>query len=394
MQRRQFLKWMGAGSLSLALPDFGWGAPAHPKLEKRILILVELNGGNDGLNTLIPYRDPAYQELRPQLAISSDQVLKISPSLGFHPALEPLMPLWKRGKMAVIRGVGYPQPNRSHFRSIDIWETASGSEEYLSRGWISRAFAKLDLEMPRIAEGVVLGGSDPGPLFGEKLRTIVMRDPKQIVRQASRLNRASAKTENSALAHILRTRAHLLEASDELKAKVRAQGAGQALKGVDFPQGVFGRSLQGLVQVLAAGVRAPVFKLSLGSFDTHAGQLGMHQRLLGELAGGLAALEKALTQLGLFEDTLVVTYSEFGRRPRQNASNGTDHGTAAPHFWMGGRVRGGLYGRQPSLTDLDSGDLKFHVDFRDLYQTIGSSWWGIQGQFLPSRKGFVLPILT
>lgn len=390
MDRRHFLKLLGTLSLaSLGPRDLAWATGPEGFRGDRILVLIELNGGNDGLNTLVPYTDPAYAGLRPQLAIPRDQVVALSPSLGMHPALAPLHPLWKRGHLAWVRGVGYPDPNRSHFRSIDIWETGSESHQYLDEGWIARLFAGAPAAPDRIAESIVLG-NDAGPLEGAAMRNIIMSNPGNLIAQAQRMERRARATENPALRHILKVRADIQRAADEIAARVRTARPVEA----DFPGGKLGRGLQGLTRILAAGIRVPVFKLSHGSFDTHAGQLGTHQRLLGELAQGLVALEGVLRKLGLWERTLVMTYSEFGRRPAQNASGGTDHGTAAPHLLLGGRVRGGLHGHQPSLTDLAAGDLKHHVHFRDLYATVARRWWGLPGDPPGAAGGRVMDLLA
>lgn len=411
MRRRRFLQNLGA----LGLGGLGLGslvpggapsltaAPTGPTrpgpsprsqddigspLGERLLVLVELSGGNDGLNTLVPYTDPLYYQLRPQLALPRDQVLPLSPTLALHPALAPLKPLWSQGHLAIVRGVGYPSPNRSHFRSIDIWESASDADEVLDDGWLARLLAGAPRPEALVADGLVLGG-DVGPLEGDGVRAIVMQDPEQLVRQARRLSRNAREVRDPSLRHILEVRSHLQQAVDRIAARLK----GSEAPPVELPGGKFGRSLRGLVRILAAGLPVPVVKLSLGSFDTHAGQLGTHARLLGELAQGLAGLARVLQDLGLWERTLVMTYSEFGRRPAQNASGGTDHGTAAPHFLLGGAVRGGLYGRQPRLDQLRAGDLAHHVHFRDVYATVARRWFGLTEDFLGGKRAYTMGFL-
>ncbi len=381
MKRRDFLHLLGSAPLLAGLyPSLSWGAPSS---SQKLLILIEFKGGNDGLNTVIPFQDPTYYSLRPQLAIPRDQVLPLSETLGFHPALKALYSLFQRGQLAVVNGVGYPNPNRSHFRSIDIWETGSDSNEYLSEGWIAELYRAhpLPKAQVRVATGIILG-TNPGPLDGDAMRNVVMTEPGRLVRQAARLKRQARATQNPSLRHILKVRADIQQAADEIAAKVQPK----SMQSMDVPPGKFGKSLQALLKLLQADVHAPVVKMSLGSFDTHAGQLPAHRRLLTEFSDGLEALEKGLKKLGLWQDSLIMTYSEFGRRPAQNGSNGTDHGTAAPHFVMGGAVKGGLYGKQPSLTDLAGGDLKYGVHFRDLYATIAKHWWNGPTDFLGAAK--------
>lgn len=395
MKRRDFLRLLSTTSLAAAVPGVRWlaspasAAPTDAVPDwSRLLVLVELKGGNDGLNTLVPYADPTYYSLRPQLAIPREQVHRLSPKLGLHPSLEPLMKVWRQGHLAVVRGVGYPDPNRSHFRSIDIWETASEADEYLDEGWLARLFRVEGPPGDRLADGVVLG-NDAGPLEGEKLRTVVMSNPGNLIQQAKRLARKAAATENPALQHILKVRADVQQAADRLAKKMKSAKAVP----VSMPGGKFGRALEGLLKMYSAGLEPPVVKVTLGGFDTHAGQAGTHANLMRQLGEGLAGLHEGLSRLGMLDRVLVMTYSEFGRRPAQNASAGTDHGTAAPHFVMGTGVKGGLHGRQPSLTDLVNRDLRHHVHFRDLYTTVARRWFGVRKDFLGGRRGFEMEFL-
>ena len=349
------------------------GAPSGSRARERILLLVELHGGNDGLNTVIPYEDRAYYQARPQLAIPRDQVRQLTPRFGLHPALSPLMPLWDGKELAWIQGVGYPKPNRSHFRSIEIWDTASDSEQVLDKGWLSGLFEQYPLPARFTAEGILLGKGDAGPLGGGKARTIALHDPAQFLHQAGAVTPVSVATTNRALAHILEVRREISQAATDLQGRIQQQPP----LAINFPTHKFGKQLEVAARLIAAKVPVAVIKVTHGSFDTHAGQLAAHHRLLEELAQGLMAFRAAMIQQGLWQDVLVMTYSEFGRRVGENASHGTDHGTAAPHVLMGGRVKGGLYGSHPSLTDLQAGDVKHSLDYRSLYATVIEQWWGL-----------------
>ena len=348
-------------------------APSDARSRERILLLVELHGGNDGLNTVIPYEDAAYYRARPQLAIPRDQVRQLTPKFGLHPALSPLLSLWEAKELAWVQGVGYPRPNRSHFRSIEIWETASDSEQVLDRGWLSGLFEQFPLPARFTAEGILLGKGDAGPLSGGKARTIALHDPAQFLRQAGSVTSAALPTTNRALAHILEVRREISRAALDLQGRLQEAPP----LAIDFPTNKFGKQLEVAAKLIAAKVPVAVIKVTQGSFDTHAGQLAAHHRLLEELAQGLMAFRAAMEQQGLWKDVLVMTYSEFGRRVGENASHGTYHGTAAPHLLTGGRVRGGLYGTSPSLTDLQEGDLKHTLDYRSLYATVIEKWWGL-----------------
>ncbi len=387
MRRRDFLKLTGLAPLVLAVPEvYGQAGGVH---WERVLVLVELRGGNDGLNTIVPYRDEQYYRLRPQLAVPRQSVLQLSEQLGFNPALEPLMPLWQARELAVVLGVGYANPNRSHFRSIEIWDTASQSDEVLQEGWIARLFAKQKPPATFAADGIALG-LDPGPLSGAHMRTITMRQPQQFLDRASRVHPTVVSTTNPALAHILAVQNELSHAATLLQDKL----AGGPDQDFAFPATPIGRQLQVVATLLTSRAPVAVLKVSHGSFDTHSNQRNTHDRLLHELAEALVAFRQAMRTANLWKQVVLMTYAEFGRRAAENGSTGTDHGTAAPHFLLGGKVRGGLYGQQPSLADLAEGDLRHVVDYRSLYMTIARRWWGITGDFLQGRNFPVLDCLA
>ncbi len=341
--------------------------------EPRILILIELSGGNDGLNTVVPYRDPAYYRARRQLAVAADKVIQLDEALGLNPALEPLMPAWQAQDMTIALGLGYPGPNRSHFRSIEIWNTASDSAEVLHQGWLHQLLREADGSLPQQRRlGIVLGGAT-GPLTGDALTTVVMKNQQQLKRAAGLPVNGSEKPGNPALDHILAVRRQTHDAASQITAKLAKS---QPLK-TEFPMSPLGRQLAQAAALIAGGVPAAVIKVQQGGYDTHAGQAGRHPRLLGDLAAALAAFRGTLIETGSWQNCLVMTYAEFGRRVGENASGGTDHGTAAPQLLMGGRLRGGLLGRQPSLTDLEGGDLRHSLDFRRLYAGVAADWLGL-----------------
>lgn len=376
MDRRHFLRLAGASGLSLFTPRLtmwpslgAWGA-GDSSSSPRVLVLVELKGGNDGLNTLIPFRDAEYYKLRPRLAVPRDQVIRLDDHLGFNPALSPLTPAWESQELAIVRGVGYPSPNRSHFRSIEIWETGSDSDQYRDDGWVARTLGTQTPSLPRAADGVILSG-EAGPLAGPNMRNVAFRDPRQFTRRARRVRDLTEPTDNPALEHLLAVRSNLREAARIIEEK-HARAPSLRDK---FPASDIGRQLQTAAELILSQVPLAVIKVSHGSFDTHSGQRGTHDRLLTELGAGLAAFRQCMAAGGPWAETLLLTYSEFGRRPAENGSGGTDHGTAAPHFVMGGNVRGGMYGKQPSLTNLRERDLQHHVDYRCLYSTVAKHWW-------------------
>jgi uncharacterized protein (DUF1501 family) len=387
MNRREWLAsgigvgFMGLPSLSLA---------QKMTTRERVLILVELKGGNDSLNTVIPYANPIYAQLRPTIGIKQGDVIRIDGQQGLHPALAPLVPVWEKNELAIVQGVGYPDPNLSHFRSIDIWNTASKSKEYLADGWVARAIhngLKNKTDKAFTSEGVLIGINEQGPLAGAD--AISLRQAETFVNQ-SRLAMPSELAGNASLTHILGVERAIVDAANGFR------GDKYAFK-TEFPNGGFGQSVQTAAQIVAgqrgkAGV--PVIVLSLGSFDTHVNQLGNHTNLLKQLAEGLAALRAALQEVSAWDRTLVMTYSEFGRRARQNQSNGTDHGTAASHFVMGGAVKGGLVGQTPDLSRLDGSQNLLHTtDFRQLQATVAKGWWGVNPELVVRGKFDQLPLL-
>lgn len=369
MQRRDFLKALGGLTLFGVHPARAAAGGAN---YRNLLFLIELKGGNDGLNTLIPYVDPDYARLRPRIAIARDQVLPLSARAAMHPALAPLMPLWQAGQLAWVEGVGYPQPNLSHFRSIEIWDTASRSDQTLESGWLARLFQQVPPPAGFAAEGVSVGSAELGPLAGSGARTIALMDTERFQRQSRLAGGAAVGTAHAALAHILKVETDVRQAAAGLGTTARFA--------TTFPNSAFGNAVRVAAHVAASPAGVAAIKLSLGSFDTHVNQPGPHARLLGELAAGLVALTAALQEQGLWERSLIVTYAEFGRRPAENASSGTDHGTASAHLVAGGRVRGGLFGQAPELGRLEGGNLVHAVDFRSLYATVIQRHWGLDPQ--------------
>lgn len=412
MKRRSFLSMAATAGASLWLPSASGAQMAAPDASPyrgygNLLILVELKGGNDGLNTVIPFADSTYYQLRKNIGIKREQAIQLDERTALHPSLQPLMPLWQSRQLAIVQGVSYAQPNLSHFRSIEIWDTASRSDQYLREGWLTRAFARTPVPAGFAADGVVIGSAEMGPL-ANGARAIALVNPAQFVKASRLATPVSLHERNPELAHILEVENDIVKAADRLRP---AQGLA-AMK-TALPGGAFGSSIKAAMQVLAAagapkeaafgrtqqgqpgnGQGVAVIRLTLNGFDTHQNQPAQQAALLKQLAEGFASMKSALVELGRWDDTLVMTYAEFGRRPRENQSNGTDHGTVAPHFVTGGRVRGGLYGVPPELGRLDgNGNLPVGVDFRQLYATVLGSWWGLDASAILQQRFEPLPLL-
>lgn len=402
MKRREFLTAGAMAATSLWLPGVARAqGVAHRSTSAgydNLLILVELKGGNDGLNTVIPYADPLYRSYRQNIGIAREQVVQLDERTALHPSLAPLMPMWRAHELGIVQGVSYAQPNLSHFRSIEIWDTASRSDEYLREGWLTRAFASTPVPRGFAADALVLGSAEMGPL-SNGARAIALVNPAQFARASRFVTPVALKERNPALAHILEVENDIVHAADQL----RPRAGGYVLK-TSFPQGAFGASIKTAMQALASGDTAQgaplpdkgvaAIRLTLNGFDTHQNQPQRHADLLRQFAEGMVAMRAALVELGRWDRTLIVTYAEFGRRVRENQSRGTDHGTAAAHFVAGGRVAGGLYGAAPQLARLDgNGNLPVGVDFRQIYATVLGPWWGLDAQAVLQQRFEPLPLL-
>ena len=343
-----------------------------------VLVLVTLYGGNDGLGTLVPYADPAYRAARPELAYDEGELLRLDDELALNPAMTGFKGLWDAGRLAVVRGVGYPRPDRSHFRSMDIWQTGS-PDRPVPTGWVGRW---LDSTGPDPLRVVSVGATLPPLVVGEKAAGVALplgrfeAPAGELGRGVAALARPDpADPPTQALA--ARSTAILLEATRLLGPPLAAaedadeqDGEAQQAGGSAGGQGQLDRQLAAVSACVRAGVPTRVYAVSLGGFDTHADEKGTQTRLLGELDRAVSGFLRGLEADERGRRVVVAVYSEFGRRVAANASDGTDHGTAGTVFVAGRSVRGGYHGDQPSLTALDDGDLRVTTDFRSVYATL------------------------
>jgi uncharacterized protein (DUF1501 family) len=403
--RRRFLTWSGvaaAGALGVGATQVNWSdlltqAASNPLPPGTgVLVVVTLYGGNDGLNTVIPASDPAYQAARPELAYRPDEVLDLGEGLGLNPGLKGMKSLWDTKKLAIVRGVGYPQPDHSHFRSMAIWQTASPKSPSPT-GWLGRWLdATGDDPIRALSVEPVL----PPLLAGERvagasLPASGLQIPQGDLGKAFLALGKPQPGEGPDFARAAKSITDLAEAAQVLRdAKERA--ANPPAKGTSAGgRGALGAQLDLVAGLIETGVPARAYSVSLGGFDTHADERGTQQRLLTELDGALTSFTDRMNRSDRGRDVVVLVYSEFGRRVRANASDGTDHGTAGPAFVLGHRVNGGFHGRQPSLTDLDDGDLKQTTDFRDIYATLLDRVLGADpGPILADHPGRLTGLLT
>lgn len=390
--RRRLLQSLGASAASLPLitfPGFVTAAGQTPR-PGNILILIELAGGNDGLNTVVPLKDDAYWGLRPEIGIGADATLGLTRDTGLHGSMRGIADLWEDGDLQIVQGVGYPDPNRSHFRSIEIWNTGRGADSQARQGWIS---AGLNTQ-PAIngdADGLVLGGA-MGPLDGPG-RFSAIRDEEMFFETFENLPNGmhpirpdAAKTP---LAHVLETYDSARITGDAILKRLERSAA----RSFSFPQSDLGLQLQTATRLLDAGVEVSVLKVVQDGYDTHEYQPDQHAALLEDLSQSIAAFSNAMREIGIWDKVSVVTFSEFGRTARENASGGTDHGTAAPVLIAGGNVEGGLTGSAPSLSDLLEDDLRHTTDYRSVYQALLKDLWQIETPIFEATEN-PLTILT
>lgn len=377
MKRRTLLKYLTLNSIALPfLLDAKEQISKKESTHHKRLILIELKGGNDGLNTVIPYKDSQYYKLRPNIALSKHEVLPVNNKLALHPSMKKMKKIFDKNELAIIQGVGYPEPNRSHFRSIEIWDTASKSQEYLDNGWLNTFTFGQHKDVIR---GVVLSG-EYGPLLGNTKGVIKINNIKDFLQQSKQIKgHISLTGNNDALLHILETEAEIRKSANVLRKSLKDK------KDLPFAfkKSSFGKQMGITTELINSETSIPFFKVSLGSFDTHTNQTKKHARLLKELSDGIATMRKNLMKSGEWDNTLIMTYSEFGRRASENANKGTDHGTAAVHFITGGSVQGGIYGEHPSLKLLDkNADLIYTTDFRSLYTSVAQDWFKVSSSIL------------
>lgn len=384
--RRDFIKrgvtFVGAGLVAPRVLLGPAEAFARTASDGRILVIVELNGGNDGLNTVVPFTQSAYYTARPRIAYREDQVLQFAEDLGFHPALGGFKSLYDAGKLAVVQGVGYPNSDRSHFRSTEIWQT-SRPETVAPTGWIGRYLDSQATAADSTLEAVNIGFQVPATLVGQTPLTASVASVDAYEFQANPRYPQDEQNARAVFSGIYDDARGTGTTVDFLaqtgltayeSAQVLAGSAAGYRPDAVYPGDPFSQSLLLIAQIVNAGLGTNVFYTSLGSFDTHANQANQHATLLRWLGDGLAAFHQDLSAKGLGDDLLVMTFSEFGRRVAENGSLGTDHGAAAPLFVIGDTVRGGVYGDHPSLSELEQGDLAHGIDFRAVYGTVLRHW--------------------
>lgn len=366
MDRRKFLALTGTftgGSLLLSDFLYSFGLQTNLVLGEQSVVFVQLNGGNDGLNTFIPFEDALYYDSRPKIAISKTEVLNVVKGMAFHPALKGFASMQQNGDLSVIQNVGYPNPVRSHFRSQEIWQTAPTHQEYLNDGWLGR-YLDLQCKEHQPTAGINIDTIDNLALKGDEPNSITVKDPDRFKTKNKQENERQLSG-NPQLDFVRKVANSVVEGSDDIqKALAKA-----APSDVVYPKTGLAKNLEWISKLIKGNLNSKVYYTSLGGFDTHDNQLSIHNNRLTELNDAVFSFYEDLKKSQQLQNVTIVVFSEFGRRVKDNG-RGTDHGTAAPMFVIGGNNRGKIIGNNPNLADLDNGDLKHEIDFRSVYASI------------------------
>jgi uncharacterized protein (DUF1501 family) len=365
MNRRNFLSLTGTftGGL-LVLPEFlnAFSSQTNLVIGEQCVVFIQLNGGNDGLNTFIPYENSLYYELRPKISLSKDVIIGKNKGMAFHPALKNFATIQQNGDLSVIQNVGYPEPIRSHFRSQEIWQTATNSDQYLNEGWLGR-YLDLQCKDHQPTAGINLDAIDNLALKGVEPNFITVKDPNRFKVRIE--NEETVKlSDNPQLDFVRKIANSVTEGADEIQ-KALAKSKSE----LSYPKSGLSKNLEWISRLIKGNLNSKVYYTSLSGFDTHDNQLAIHNNKLTELNDAIFSFYQDIKQANLLQNVTVVVFSEFGRRVKDNG-NGTDHGTAAPMFIIGGNTKGTVIGNNPNLSNLDNGDLKYEIDFRSVYASL------------------------
>ena len=378
MDRRDFLRKTSIASGGLFfVPQFvkAFDNNLITSLSNKKVVIIHLKGGNDGLNTVVPFANDIYFQKREKLALLKNEYFKITDEVGLHNQLKPLRSLYDKGYLSIINNVGYPNPNRSHFRSSDIWQTASDSNEFLKSGWVGRY---LDHTKSKAHNAIEVDQSLSLMLKGNDLNGLAVSDPKLLykITQEPFFNdvikhQKDLHLSEHNLGYLYDTMISAQSSAQYIHEKTKTQSSNQV-----YPKNIFAKQLKTIAEFVNSGLDTQIYYAGLGGFDTHSNQKSRQSKLLQMYAESVDVFVKDIERNDKFKDVLILTFSEFGRRVQQNASNGTDHGCANNLFIMGKNLKqSGLYNNMPDLQDLDkTGDIKYKVDFREVYATILNNW--------------------
>ena len=388
IKRKDFLQIGSLASASLMMPKFlkAFEKKTLVPPGNKVLVVLQFSGGNDGLNTIIPIRNDIYYKSRPKLGIQRDKALQLTDDAGINPALPFFKNLFDEGNLGILNGVGYPNPDRSHFRSMDIWQSASNSNEYLNTGWLGRYLDAQCAGCDKPTQALEIDDVLSLALKGEKLKGLALRDPKKLFsssneRYYKEINTAH-ENEEPVVDYLYKTLSETLSSADYIYEQSRSHPSSQS-----YPATGLGKNFQTISSLILSDINTNVYYVSLGSFDTHVNQENQQKRLFTELNDAINSFVTDMKTNHRFEDVTIMTFSEFGRRVAQNASGGTDHGTANCMFLIGGGLKQkGLVNAMPDLNDLKEGDLKHSIDFKSVYATLLHKWLGADDQEILGKK--------
>jgi len=398
MNRRYFLQRSILTSAGvLLLPDTLLNAMSDTQVSSKKLVVIQLSGGNDSLNMVVPYADKTYYKLRPSLAVPDRDVLKLSKLQGLHPSMTALKELHGQDRLSIINSVGYPNPNRSHFRSMDIWQSASDSDQYLNTGWIGRYLNSLHGETRKPHAAIEVDSNLDLALKGSSITGLSLENPNRLYDSIQRglfrpLTRSiTASTGNHGLDYIHETMQETVSSVDYIHGKTVGSGH---IQNPNYSKGRLTANLGVIAGLIKAGLSTQVYYTTFSGFDTHVNQKPQQARLLKELSDGIGSFVKELDQSGHMDDVVIIVFSEFGRRVKQNASNGTDHGCAGNILIVGNNLKTkGFLNAPPNLNDLDQGDVKYQVDFRSVYATMLEKQLGMKHEKVLDKQFPLLDII-
>ncbi len=376
-KRKEFLQLGSLATASFMVPKF---LKAFERVDRvppgnKVMVILQLSGGNDGLNTVIPIRNDIYYRERPRLGIEKTKALSLTDEVGLHPALIGLKELYDDGSLGILNNVGYPNPDRSHFRSMDIWQTGSASNEYITTGWVGRYLDAQCHGCDKPTYALEIDDVLSLALKGENSKAIAMKDPKRLFGTSNEkffkdVLKNHKDSGEETVDYLYKTMSETLSSANYIFQQSRAHPST-----TEYPKTELGNGLKTIASLIFSDINTKVYYISLGSFDTHVNQEAQQQRLFTELSDAVKSFSKDLKDNNRFNDVLMFTFSEFGRRVSQNASDGTDHGTANNMFLIGGALKQkGIITPLPDLSDLDEGDLKYKIDFKTVYATVLKNW--------------------
>lgn len=394
-KRKEFLQIGSLASASMMMPKFlkALGQPAMVPPGNKVMVVLQFSGGNDGLNTVIPVRNDIYYKSRPKLGIQKDKALSITDEVGLNPSLVFFKELFDEGSLGIMNNVGYPNPDRSHFRSMDIWQSASDSNQYINTGWLGRYLDAQCSGCDKPTQALEVDDVLSLALKGENLKGLALRDPKKLFNTSNEkyfkdIN-ASHDHGEAAADYLYKTLSETLSSADYIYQQSRRHLTSQT-----YPSTELGKNLKTISSLIMSDINTKVYYVSLGSFDTHVNQENQQGRLFAQLNDAISAFVKDLKSNNRFQDVTIMTFSEFGRRVSQNASGGTDHGTANNMFFIGGGLKKkGLLNAMPDLNDLNDGDLKYKVDFKSVYATMLDGWLGADSVKILGKKYEILDFI-